>query len=799
MKAELNQLAAEVVALRERMEQAAAALAGSRLELDAARQCARDLAEAVARVEDLQQQLDDKVFQLEMLQREAARLREDSQLLAMVRASRSWRLTRPLRALARLLRGEWNAEASAKLRAALRPGTPPAQAPAARPPVAVPASLPRQAPAPAGEEPVSAVPARMPAGPHLAAALAGVPDVFVWSVIDWHFRIQRPQHLARALSGRGHRVFYVSNHFVDSSEPGFTVEPLDGQGRLFQVRLHLAGAPAIYHALPDEAQLRALHESLARLLAWSGTAASLSLVQHPYWSGLVRSVPNARVVYDCMDHHAGFDNNAPGILRAEQALLADAELVVVTSAWLEKEVAPQARSVALVRNAGEFEFFREAPAKVFRDERGRRVLGYYGAIAEWFDVALVRELALANPEALVLLVGNDTIDAAGQLADLPNVRCTGEVPYAELPYWLHGFDVALLPFRVVPLTQATNPVKVYEYLAGGKPVVAVDLPEMAQFGGLVRTAGDAAGFVRAVSAALAGDGEPADAVARRQAFAASQTWSHRADEIDQAIAGIVEPLVSVVVLTYNNLALTQACLSSIEKHSDYPSLEVIVVDNASSDGSPEWLRRWAAEASPAGHQRRLLLNDENLGFAAGNNVGLAAARGEVLVMLNNDTCVTPGWVRTLCAHLRRDPGLGLVGPVTNNIGNEARINIDYSDMDEMVVRAGAYTRAHPGRNFPIRTAAFFCVAMPRSTYERVGGLDEAFGVGFFEDDDYCRRVADLGLGVACADDVFVHHYLSASFDKLAAERKRELFERNKAIYERKWGPWAPHVYRDGVH
>lgn len=784
MRVEFEQLAAEVAALRERLETAHTGLEAAGRELGALRREAAEAHALAARARELQQRLDDKVFELEMLQREAARLRQDSGMLATVLASRSWRLTRPLRALGRLLRGEWKGEDSARLRRALG---------RARPAAAIPA------PASAGRDASDAGVAAPPVGPPLAAALPGVADVFVWSVIDWHFRIQRPQHLARALAGRGHRVFYVSNNFIDSAEPGFRVEPLDDAGRLFQVQLHLAGAPAIYHALPDGEQLRALHASLARLLAWTATRASLSLVQHPYWSSLLRSVPNARVVYDCMDHHAGFDNNAPQVLRAERALLADAELVVVTSAWLRDEVAPAARSVALVRNAGEFDAFREPPAQVFRDERGRRVIGYYGAIAGWFDVGLVRAVAQAEPDALVLLVGNDTVDAAGQLADLPNVRCTGEVPYAGLPYWLHGFDVALLPFKVLPLTQATNPVKVYEYLAAGKPVVAVDLPEMAQFGGLVRTASDAAGFVREVSAALAGQGgsADADAVARRQAFAAGQTWAHRAVELDQAIAAIVEPVVSVVVLAYNNLALTQACLSSIEAHSDYPALEVIVVDNASTDGSPEWLRSWAAEPSAAGHRRRLVLNEANLGFAAGNNVGLAAATGEVLVMLNNDTCVTPGWVRTLCAHLRRDPALGLVGPVTNNIGNEARIQIAYRDMDEMVERAGEYTRAHPGQSFRIRTAAFFCVAMRRSTYEQVGGLDEAFGVGFFEDDDYCRRAEAAGLGVACAEDVFVHHYLSASFDAMAAERKRELFERNKAIFEAKWGPWEPHVYRGG--
>jgi GT2 family glycosyltransferase len=77
----------------------------------------------------------------------------------------------------------------------------------------------------------------------------------------------------------------------------------------------------------------------------------------------------------------------------------------------------------------------------------------------------------------------------------------------------------------------------------------------------------------------------------------------------------------------------------------------------------------------------------------------------------------------------------------------------------------------------------------------VGGLDEQFGMGFFEDDDYCRRVEQAGYAIACAEDVFVHHHLSASFDQLKAAAKQALFEKNRALYEAKWGAWSPHRYR----
>ena len=366
------------------------------------------------------------------------------------------------------------------------------------------------------------------------------------------------------------------------------------------------------------------------------------------------------------------------------------------------------------------------------------------------------------------------------------------MPYAELPYWLHAFDVCLLPFQVIPLTLATNPVKVYEYLSAGKPVVSVDLPEMAQFEGLVSLANEPIEFSRAVTIALEPAASAASLVQARQGFARQQTWAHRAADLDRALDAIEEPKVSVVVLCFNNLDFTRACLDSLDLYSDYSNLEIIAVDNASIDGTQDFLRQWEAE----GANRRFISNAANLGFSAGNNVGLRAATGEYLVVLNNDTYVTPGWVRGLVRHLRRNPQAGLIGPVTNNIGNEARIEIHYSSMEEMIASAGNYTRRHPGHAFPMGVAAFFCVMLTRRAYEAVGPMDEDFGVGFFEDDDYCRRLALRGFEILCADDVFVHHHLSASFNKLRAEAKQELFEKNKKIYEAKWGPWVPHVYRE---
>lgn len=620
---------------------------------------------------------------------------------------------------------------------------------------------------------------------------SGKLDYVIWGVIDWHFRHQRPQQLALALASTGRRVFYVSPSLLDDERAGFKVEALGEANKLFQVNLFAKGAPEIYSEAPAINTIEHLRKSIGELISWAGSGPIISMVEHPFWHDVASVLPNSRLVYDCMDHHEGFDNNSECILKLERQLWAEAELTITTSEWLDQTIRPQSKRCALIRNAGDFDHFSTVPENSYRDPLGRRVIGYYGAIAEWFDIDLVEAVANQHPECCVLLIGADTINAKSKLSKYDNVVFTGEIPYKRLPYYLHGFDVCLLPFKVIPLTKATNPVKVYEYLSAGKPVVSVDLPEIKQFQGLVHAASDRDTFLEGVRTALS-QASSSSQEQLRKAYAREQTWKHRAEAlIEQAETSTYDPKVSVVVVTYNNVDLTRACLESLDKHSQYEQLEIIVVDNASSDGSSDFLKDWVASRD----NRKLLLNNENLGFAAANNQGLEIATGEYLVLLNNDTYVTPGWIRTLVRHLERDKTIGLIGPVTNNIGNEAKIDIAYDSMEDMLLKAAAYTRRHIGLTYPIRTAAFFCVMMPRSTYKQVGPLDEAFGRGFFEDDDYCRRVEQAGLLVVCAEDVYVHHHLSASFNQLKSMERQKLFEQNKEIYERKWGKWEPHTYR----
>src|SRR5262249_9219398 len=149
--------------------------------------------------------------------------------------------------------------------------------------------------------------------------------------------------------------------------------------------------------------------------------------------------------------HEGFGDGASDILALEERVLTQADQVVVTSEFLEKIALSKNRAVTVIRNACEYEHFAETPNSVFKDVKRRRVIGYYGAIAHWFDGELIEQVARRFPNDLILLVGADTVGLQERLKGYSNVQFTGEVPYKELPYFLHGFDVCVLPFKVIPL------------------------------------------------------------------------------------------------------------------------------------------------------------------------------------------------------------------------------------------------------------------------------------------------------------------------------------------------------------
>jgi GT2 family glycosyltransferase len=253
------------------------------------------------------------------------------------------------------------------------------------------------------------------------------------------------------------------------------------------------------------------------------------------------------------------------------------------------------------------------------------------------------------------------------------------------------------------------------------------------------------------------------------------------------------PTTSIIIVAYNCLhEATVPCLDSIFKHTGNDDYEVVVVDNNSRDGTQNYL------TERAGREPRLrcVLNTVNRGFAGGNNDGIRAASGTDLVLLNNDTQVSEGWLAGLRASLREDGTIGLVGPVSNAVGNEQKIFTRGVTPAEILAEGAAWVRHSRGDAFETERLGFFCVALRRETADTVGILDEAFDLGFYEDDDYCLRVRKAGFRLVCREDVFVYHRGSSSFGK-APGKTRELMKKNRRLLERKIGMrYTPRHPRD---
>ncbi len=493
-----------------------------------------------------------------------------------------------------------------------------------------------------------------------------------------------------------------------------------------------------------------------------------------------------------MDDWLDFPNIGAALLKQEEVLVAEADLVTVTASLLHKKWSGRNANCVLVRNGVDFSFFtRHCIPNSLLPEIERPVIGFYGALAEWIDYDLLVAIARQRPDWSLVLIGDVFVTDLAGLELMPNVHLLGRKPYSDMPLYLYHFDVCLIPFRLYSVTHAVDPVKFYEFISAGKPVVSVPPEEMKCYEEFVYFANGPKEFIEKIGLAL---GERAlDLATHRIELARANDWKNRFDDTLCAITNLYSK-VSIIVVTYNNLQLTQLCIESIFRNTTYPNYEVIIVDNASADDTRNYLC-YLARSKPL---VKIILNDDNLGFAAANNQGLRLAQGNFLVLLNNDTAVPKGWVDPLLRHLAV-PEIGLVGPVTNSVGNEAKIDVGYSCLDQMDDFSDCHTAEHRGRIFDIPMLAMFCIAMRREVFEKIGFLDETFGIGMFEDDDYSRRARNLGYRTVCAEDAFVHHYGQASFKKLIANGTyQKLWDKNQAYFESKWGAWQPHVHREGA-
>lgn len=235
---------------------------------------------------------------------------------------------------------------------------------------------------------------------------------------------------------------------------------------------------------------------------------------------------------------------------------------------------------------------------------------------------------------------------------------------------------------------------------------------------------------------------------------------------------------SIIILTYNKFDYTKQCIESIRQYTDRGSYEIIVVDNASTDETVEWLKQQ--------EDIKLILNEVNNGFPKGCNQGIEISTGDSILLLNNDTVVTKNWLTNLTNCLYSDESIGAVGPVTNSAAYYMAIPVEYQTIEEMYKFAEVYNQADSSKWEERLKLIGFCMLIKRTVVNEIGLLDENFTPGNFEDDDYSIRVRKAGYKLQICKDTFIHHYGSVSF-KENMSSLINVMSKNEKKFKVKWG------------
>lgn len=380
-------------------------------------------------------------------------------------------------------------------------------------------------------------------------------DVICISSIDWDAHWQIHHQIASSLVAAGNRVLFVENTGVRApgvrdlsrvrqrignwwrSTKGFReIKP----GLFVYSPLFL---PFPYSAAARWFNRTVLFRGLTRWMSVMGFRRPVvwTFLPTPTAQDLIAAVDPAAVIYYCADDFAATSPGARRVTTSEAALFARADLVFVTSERLrEKAAACTAHVHAFPAGVdyAKFESVREAPAPLPADLAAlpRPVAGYVGALHMWVDQPLLAAVADQLPHVCFALIGPPQVDVS-LLQARPNIHLLGAKPHDQVPAYVKGFDVALVPYLRSDFTDSVYPVKLNEYLAMGAPVVATDLPEIRRFndrhGDVLAVARGADEFAAAITAALA---PVVPAVReRRLAVARENSWGQRLEEMSALI------------------------------------------------------------------------------------------------------------------------------------------------------------------------------------------------------------------------------------------------------------------------
>lgn len=237
----------------------------------------------------------------------------------------------------------------------------------------------------------------------------------------------------------------------------------------------------------------------------------------------------------------------------------------------------------------------------------------------------------------------------------------------------------------------------------------------------------------------------------------------------------------IIIPVWNQLQYTKGCLESLFKSTHLP-FRLIIVDNASDIATTQYLDQVKTEKSP---QVSLIRNDKNLGFIKAVNQGIASSSAPYICLLNNDTVVTEGWLEQMIKVAESRKDIGIVNPNSNTLGCKPK-------KAQSIETLAGQLKDFSGEYSELAWACGFCMLIKREVMEKVGLLDEIYGLGTFEDADFSKKAQQLGYLCVCAKAAYVYHRERRSFIKF--KKFNQDFERNRQIFHNKWGKMQRILY-----
>jgi len=367
---------------------------------------------------------------------------------------------------------------------------------------------------------------------------------------DWSSDPLSKNHLMRALA-RDNRILWVNSigyrsptaSAADISRAlkklAAAFDPIREVERNIFVFNPLA-IPAYGRAGAREFNRHFLRWQVKRAMRRLGFSRAVNFIFNPPAALIAGALDEDKLIYYCVDEYKAFTGvAADSLAEMEESLCRRADMVIVSADELYKSKARFNPNTHLIRHGVDFEHFRRAldPSTEVSTEIARLprpVIGFHGLIADWVDLELIARVARTFAEGSVALVGKTTTDVSA-LERLPNMHFLGRKPYADLPAYCKGFDVAINPFRINELTLNANPLKVREYLAAGLPVISTPVPEVIHMKHC-RIANGPDEFAREIKRALDDPGPKA----ARSELMRDESWEAKVDELRRCFAQSLE-------------------------------------------------------------------------------------------------------------------------------------------------------------------------------------------------------------------------------------------------------------------